>query len=99
MLNELLRLEIMLNEQAVDVDWTLITDLLSELGCIYEDTDHYPTLPYSVEELAEVLDLGDISEADESVIEILEEIVISEKCYSEEVLRWTQLQQDFASNF
>ena len=98
MLNELLKEAIMLEEQATEITFEVIVEQISQLGGIYEDVDHYPTLPYSVEELAEVLAL-DISEADESVIEILEEIVLSERHYSEEVLRWAQLQQEYASNF
>lgn len=57
-----------------------IRDQLEQLGNIVEDVDHYPTLPTTVEALANLLEL-DITEADDSVILVLEEIVITYSRY------------------
>lgn len=99
MKKELLTLELMLETESVEVNQDTITEMLYALGNLVEDTDHYPTLPDTVEELAQLLDIDDISEASEDVILILEEIVLDNQHYSEECERWFTLQQEYAGNF
>ena len=99
MKKELLTLELMLETESIEVKQDTITEMLYTLGNLVEDTDHYPTLPYTVEELAQLLDIGDISEASEDVILIFEEIVLDNQHYSEECERWFNLQQEYAENF
>ena len=67
-----------LSEKECNEDY--IRDQLEQLGNIIEDVDHYPTLPTTVEALADLLEL-DITEADDSVILVLEEIVVTYSRY------------------
>ena len=85
-----LKLAIMLEENSVIATEELIYEMLESLGNLVEDTDHYPTLPDNVEELATLLDL-DVDEASEEVINILELIVISHRNYTYEQLAWQDL--------
>jgi hypothetical protein len=89
---------LMLEEQAVACTQELICEMLMELGNIYEDVDHYPTLPDTVEELAELLEL-DIDTAYEETILILEEIVLDNRRRMNEQLRWSDLQSRWSDNF
>lgn len=57
-----------------------IRNQLEQLGNIVEDVDHYPTLPTTIEALADLLEL-DITEADDSVILVLEEIIVTYSRY------------------
>lgn len=99
MQKEFIKLEIMLETESVEVNQDTITEMLYALGNLVEDTDHYPTLPDTVEELAQLLDIDDISEASEDVILILEEIVLDNRHYMCEQERWFTMQQEYAANF
>ena len=99
MKKEFIKLEIMLETESVEVNQDTITEMLYALGNLVEDTDHYPTLPDTVEALAQLLDIDDISEASEDVILILEEIILDYQHYSEECRRWFNLQQEYSENF
>ena len=85
-----LKTAVMLEEHSVEVTRELIGEMLMDLGNIVEDVDHYPTLPDSVEELADLLEI-EIDQATDEVVAILEEIVIDHRNYTYERLRWNDL--------
>lgn len=98
MKKELLKLELMLEIESVEVNQNTIIEMIEVLGNIVEDTDHYPVLPNTVEELAQLLGIDDISEASEDVILDLEEIVLDNQHYFEEREYWFSLQQKHTDN-
>jgi hypothetical protein len=93
-----MKLELMLKQEAVEFDEKLVYEMLCNLGNIYEDVDHYPTLPDTVEELAELLELDIDTATDESIL-ILEEIVLDNRRRMNESLRWADLQSQWSDNF
>lgn len=98
MKKEFIKHAIMLEEQATLLTEDVILEMLWSKGCIYEDVDHYPTLPDSVEELAELLEL-DIDAAYDEVVLILEEIVLDNRHHMDAQLTWTDLQAQWSDNF
>jgi nitrogen fixation/metabolism regulation signal transduction histidine kinase len=86
----LMKLTVMLEEDSMNITEETIYEMVENLGNIVEDVEHYPTLPDSVEELAELLEL-DIEEASDEIIDALEEIVINHRNYTYEQLRWNDL--------
>lgn len=98
MKKEFIKLECMLQKNSVEFNKELVGEMLMELGNIYEDVDHYPTLPDTVDELAEVLELDIDAATDESIL-ILEEIVLDNRRRMNERLRWADLQSQWSDNF
>ena len=85
-----------LSETECNEDYIL--DQLEQLGNVGEDVDHYPTLPTTIEALADLLEL-DITEADDSVILVLEEIVATHNCIIQNTQYWYSLQNEYPDNF
>ena len=99
MKKEMLKLEVMLETESVELNRETIVEMLDALGNLVEDVEHYPTLPDTIEELAYILDIVDISEASEDIVLILEELVLDNQHCQEERERWFTMQQEYAENF